>query len=86
MDYKTCPNLVAMFFDQAARLGDKPFLWAKRDGTWDPLTWNEAAAHVSALARGLKGLGIEPGDRVVLVSENRPEWLISDIAIMAVIA
>ena len=84
MDYKTCPNLVAMFFDQAARLGDKPFLWAKRDGTWDPLTWNEAAAHVSALARGLKGLGIEPGDRVVLVSENRPEWLISDIAIMAV--
>ena len=83
MDYKTCPNLVTMFFEEAARLGDKPFLWAKRDGAWAALTWHEAAAHVSALARGLKGLGIEPGDRVVLVSENRPEWLISDVAIMA---
>ena len=83
MDYKTCPNLVAMFFEEAARLGDKPFLWAKRDGAWLALTWNEAAARVSALARGFKGLGIEPGDRVVLVSENRPEWLISDVAIMA---
>ena len=83
MDYKTCPNLVAMFFEEASRLGDKPFLWAKRDGTWVALTWNEAAARVSALARGLKELGIEPGDRVVLVSENRPEWLISDVAVMA---
>ncbi len=83
MDYKTCPNLVAMFFEQAARHGDKPFLWAKRDGNWEAFTWREAAARVSALARGLKGLGIEPGDRVVLVSENRPEWLISDVAIMA---
>ncbi len=83
MDYKTCPNLVAMFFKQAARHGDKSFLWAKRDDNWEAFTWREAAARVSALARGLKGLGIEPGDRVVLVSENRPEWLISDVAIMA---
>ena len=50
MDYKTCPNLVAMFFEEAARLGDKPFLWAKRDGAWLALTWNEAAARVSAAA------------------------------------
>jgi len=84
MDYKTCPNLVAMFFDEAARLGDKPFLWTKRNGAWVALTWDDAAAQISALARGLKGLGIEPGDRVILVSENRPEWLISDVAIMAV--
>ena len=35
------------------------------------------------MARGLLALGIEPGDRVVLVSENRPAWLVADLAIMA---
>ena len=64
------PNLVAMFFAQAEHLGDKPFLWAKRDGIYRALTWREVAARVSALARGLESLGVGPGDRVVLVSEN----------------
>ena len=38
---------------------------------------------VAALAASLKAIGLQPGDRVALVSENRPEWLISDLAIMA---
>ena len=77
------PNLAAMFFDQVDRHGDRPFLWAKREGTYKPLSWGDAAARVTPLARGLRMLGVEPGDRVVLVSENRPAWLISDVAIMA---
>ncbi len=77
------PNLVAMFFDQAALLADKPFLWARRDGAWRPLTWSETADRVTALARALGAVGVKAGDRVALVSENRPEWLIADIAIMA---
>jgi long-chain acyl-CoA synthetase len=80
---QTWSNLVEMFFDQAARLGTKPFLWAKRDGAWQPLTWAEVADKVARLAGALRAIGLKPGDRVVLVSENRPEWLISDIAIMA---
>jgi long-chain acyl-CoA synthetase len=83
MDYKTCPSLAAMFFDAASRLGDQPFLWAKHAGTYRPLTWRETAARVSALSRGLRGLGIQHGDRVALISENRPEWLIADFAIVA---
>ena len=83
MDYPAIENLPAMFFERAALYGDREFLWAKRDGTWAPLSWNETAARVSALARGLEGLGIAPGDRVGLVAENRPEWLIADVAIMA---
>ncbi len=77
------PNLVAMFFARAAARGDRPFLWAKRDGRWAAITWSEAAATVNALARGLRAAGIERGDRVVLVSENRPEWALADLAIMA---
>ena len=82
--FERWPNLAAMFFDQVDRLGEHPFLWAKRDGSWRPLSWGDAAARVSALARGLIAAGIAPGDRVVLVSENRPAWAISDLAIMSV--
>lgn len=76
-------NLVTMFFAQAARLTDRPFLWAKQGGTYRALDWSTVAERVSALARGLRLIGLEAGDRVMLVSENRPEWLISDLAIMA---
>lgn len=83
MDYQKCRNLVALFLDQAQAKGDRPFLWAKRDGTYRPTSWRAAAQEVTALARGLKALGIRPGDRVGLVSENRPKWLIADLGIMA---
>jgi long-chain acyl-CoA synthetase len=83
MDYHTCPNLAAMFFDWAAEKGDRPFLWAKRDGAYHPISWREAAEQVRALARGLRALGVSRGDRVGLVAENRPEWTIADFAIMA---
>ena len=77
------PNLAAMFFDQVDRYGDQPFLWAKREGVYKPLSWGDAAARVTALTRGLRMLGVQPGDRVALISENRPAWLISDVAIMS---
>jgi long-chain acyl-CoA synthetase len=77
------PNLVTMFFTRAREKGDAPFLWAKRDGAWIPTSWREAAETVARLAAGLKEIGLSPGDRVMLVSENRPEWLIADLAIMA---
>jgi non-ribosomal peptide synthetase component F len=48
-----------------------------------PISWTEVARRVAALAEALKGLGLKPGDRVMLVSENRPEWCIADLAIMA---
>ncbi len=63
--------------------GDKPFLWHKEGGAWEPLSWAEAARQVASLAAALKAIGLKPGDRVMLVSENRPEWCISDLAIMA---
>lgn len=77
------PNLVAMFLTRAEDKGEAPFLWAKKDSEWRSISWNEAARQVAALARSLRAIGLQPGDRVVLVSENRPEWLIADLAIMA---
>ncbi|MFO1114009.1 MAG: AMP-binding protein, partial [Rhodospirillales bacterium] len=77
------PNLVTMFFRQADRYGERPLLWQKREGRWVPLTWRETAVSICRLARGLTGLGIRAGDRVLLVSENRPAWFVADFAIMA---
>ncbi|HKC02652.1 MAG TPA: AMP-dependent synthetase/ligase [Sphingomicrobium sp.] len=76
-------NLVVMFLARAAEKGDQPFLWAKRGGEWRPISWREAARQVAALAASFKAMGLQPGDRVCLVSENRPEWLIADLGIMA---
>jgi long-chain acyl-CoA synthetase len=83
MDYDNCRSLPAMFFEQAERLGDKPFLWAKRDGRYQPISWAAAARDARRLARGLTSLGIARGDRIALVAENRPEWVIADFAIMS---
>jgi long-chain acyl-CoA synthetase len=77
------PNLVTMFLGRAREKGDQPFLWAKQDGAWTATSYSEAARQVASLAESLKRLGLQPGDRVMLVSENRPEWLIADLGIMA---
>ncbi len=83
MNYDRIRNLPLMFFEQAERQAEQPFLWTKRDGAWRGQTWRETAAAAQALTRGLRNIGLQRGDRVVLVAENRPEWLIADIAIMA---
>lgn len=82
MDYDSWRSLPAMFLEQADRLGEKPFLWAKRDGRYRPLSWAETARDIRKFALGLQSIGIGRGERVALVSENRPEWIIADLAIM----
>ena len=82
-DLASTKNVVELFLRRADARGSDPFLWAKRDGKWQPLSWADVASQVCTMAQALVGLGLKPGDRVLLVSENRPEWLIADFAIMA---
>ena len=82
-DFDSFPNLVTMFFARARHRGDAPFLWAKHDGAWQSISWSDVAQQVAAFAKSLRQLGLEKGDRVMLVSENRPEWCIADLGIMA---
>ncbi len=77
------PNLVTMFFSRAREMGDAPFLWRKKDGAWRSMSWTDVAYEVAALASALRAQGLKPGDPVMLVSENRPEFCIADLAIMA---
>ena len=82
-DFDAAPNLVRLFLDRADELGERPFLSAKVGRQWQALSWQEAARQVCLLAEALRGLGLSDGDRVMLVAENRPEWAIADLAIMA---
>ena len=49
-----------------------------------PLSWSQTREQVESIAKGLINLGILKGDRVVILSENRPEWQIADLAIMSI--
>src|SRR5688572_22286653 len=53
---------------------------AKREGEWYPLSYQELADRIHDLSLGLLELGVNPGDRVAILSENRPEWAIADYA------
>ncbi|MDH3242208.1 MAG: long-chain fatty acid--CoA ligase [Alphaproteobacteria bacterium] len=92
---KICPRavdpasavvLTDLLFTQATALGPNPFLHARtqgKSGSWTTVTFAEAGDRALRIAAGLRSLGIKPGDRVGIVSENRPEWLIADHAVMA---
>jgi long-chain acyl-CoA synthetase len=75
-------NLVETFGRAVRARGDGPFLWAKREGAYRPLSWRAADDQVRRLARCLADLGTAPGDRVAVVGENRPEWCLADLAVL----
>ena len=77
-------SLPHMMLDLARAWHDRPMLRHWRGGGWQRITWAEFASRVAAVATGLRAAGVMPGDRVVLVSENRPEFPIADTAIMAI--
>ncbi|WP_374590942.1 long-chain fatty acid--CoA ligase [Novosphingobium sp.] len=82
-DLPNTRNLVELLLNRADAKGNAPFLWAKHGGEWQTLSWAEVTRQVCCLAESLRAMGLKDGDRVMLVSENRPEWCIADFAIMA---
>jgi long-chain acyl-CoA synthetase len=82
-EYPTWPNLPAMMFALSRTWPDKPMLRSFRDGAWRSITWGEFGRMAASCARRLRAAGISAGDRVVIVSENRPEYPIAETALMA---
>jgi long-chain acyl-CoA synthetase len=74
-------TLVSLFYRRVGDDGDKTALWVKRSGKYEPVAWQEWARSARRGAAALVQLGVQPADRVILVSENRPEWLAADLAI-----
>jgi long-chain acyl-CoA synthetase len=73
-------SLNQLFFDAVERYGKPDALQYKSDGTYKPISHREVLERVRHVARGLRLSGVERGDRVGILSENRPEWAIADYA------
>jgi long-chain acyl-CoA synthetase len=82
--YPTWPNLASMMFDLATKWPQKPLFRAYRDNAWHTTHWGEFARMTASCARHLRAQGISPGDRVVICAENRPDYPIAEIALMAI--
>jgi long-chain acyl-CoA synthetase len=67
---------------QAAALGPKVLFRHHQDGEWREVSWDEALRKALRLAAALVKARVAPGDRVLLMSENRLEWVLSDLAIL----
>ncbi|WP_137177172.1 AMP-binding protein [Roseomonas sp. AR75] len=73
----TLPKLLA---HNAARHGNEIALREKQFGIWRSLTWADYQERTRAIALGMKRLGIGAGDVVGLIGDNRPEWVMGEIA------
>lgn len=73
-------TLTQLFFDAVSKFNRPDALQVKIDGAYRPISHSELSLRVRHAARGLLTLRIKPGDRVAILSENRPEWAIADFA------
>lgn len=84
---KLASTIPAMFLDTCERFAgkaDKVVYGRKVGGEWRTITHDDLRHDVECFALGLLQVGIVPGDRIGLVSENRVEWVISDFALTAI--
>ncbi len=76
-------SLVHMFVDRVQKFGNATALLSKKNGRYREISWNDFSSFVRRFALGLSSLGLNSGDKVCLLSENRPKWAFSDLAILS---
>ncbi|MBI4597962.1 MAG: long-chain fatty acid--CoA ligase [Candidatus Omnitrophica bacterium] len=77
-------TIPARFDRQVATRSAHPLFLTKRGGAYHPITWQQADNDVVALSNYLLIRQVNPGDRLLILSENRPEWAMADLAIQSV--
>ncbi|WP_208978729.1 AMP-dependent synthetase/ligase [Pseudovibrio denitrificans] len=79
--FKSIPKA---FMESVERLADKPAYFVRGETGWDATSWTEYGEQVRNAAKALLALGVNPGDAVCILSYNRPEWTIMDVAAMMI--
>ena len=77
-------TIPARLFAQAEKRPGSPAYFDKVDGKYRPTSWSEYAAQVRQAGKALLAAGLIPGSKVTILGFNRPEWVILDLATMAV--
>ena len=73
-------TLTKRFHDQVEAMGNRPAMHHRAGDAWHTITWVDYGRAVREVAMGLVALGLEPGDAVCILSSNRPEWHVADMA------
>jgi long-chain acyl-CoA synthetase len=82
--FESIPQTIPHYCIEAfRRKGDRQALSFKAENSWKHISGTEAIERIKRLALGLASLGVKAGDRVAIISENRPEWSLVDIAILS---
>lgn len=76
-------TITELFYSSVAHFGNNPLIWEKINGEYSATTYSEASVQMEYLAGGLMNIGLKPDDKVVLYSEGRTWWLLSELAVIA---
>ncbi len=78
----SAPSIAHLFERTAEKYGARAFLKEKRDRSWIDFSWTQIAASSRRMRAGLLKLGLKPGDRIAILAENCPQWVITDLAVL----
>jgi long-chain acyl-CoA synthetase len=78
-----CTTAPQLFWHRVNKWADNVALRKKDYGIWKEITWREYGRKARYVALGLLALGLQKGDRVAIISENKPEWLYADVGILS---
>src|SRR6185436_1457238 len=81
--FENLPQTLPHYCFESFRRDNKPdALCFKLEGVWQRISGTDAIDRVRRIALGLASLGVKAGDRVAIISENRPEWSLTDLALL----
>lgn len=80
MTYKT---IIDVFWERVAAMSERPAIMHKVDGKFVPIIWREHGRTVELAAGGLLSLGVEPQEKIAIMSQSRPHWTWADLAAMS---
>ncbi|NQU65004.1 MAG: AMP-binding protein [SAR324 cluster bacterium] len=76
-------TLIGLIVKNAAEIPDAVAMREKRYGVWSPMTWSQFRDNVQRFALGMIELGLKPDDKLTVIGDNKPEWIIAEFGTMA---
>lgn len=83
-DFNVCDTVPKAFWHHVTHQQDEIANWSKENGVWKSQTWGEYGEISKKIGLALKAAGMQPGDKISILSQTRLEWVICDMAIMCI--
>jgi len=80
--FENCKTIVDVFYQAWERFPDKVYLKYFEDGVWKGVTFGQFREMMESLSAALRSIGIRKSDKVAIISDNRWQWLVADMAVL----